>query len=78
MDELAKLQLVAEHEVILIQWEADVDRMGGVGYFDIESVLRPEIFLIEVDWDDVGHLQQSISVLPGRLGGSGFHAIEKL
>lgn len=68
VDELPQLHLVAHDEVALVEGEADVDGVGGVGDLDVEPVLGQQILLVEIGGDDVGDLHEGAPVLAG-----GFH-----
>lgn len=57
VDELPELHLVAQHDVVLIGREADVDGVRGVGDFDEEALFGEKILLVEIDGDYVCDLE---------------------
>lgn len=63
MDELPQLNFVAENEVVLVKGKGDVYGVGGIGDLYVESMLGPQVLLVEVSRNDVSDLQQSRSVL---------------
>lgn len=58
VDELAELKLVGEYKLVLALRKRGVDGVRRVGEFDIEAALRPQVLLVQVSREDVGHLQQ--------------------
>jgi len=77
VDELAELHLVAENDVVLVGGKTRVDRVRGVGDFDVEALFGDQILLVEVGGDDVGDLQERAPVLARRFHAS-VEAVEEL
>jgi hypothetical protein len=61
----------------LVSREAGVDGVCGIRELEVEAVLGPEGFLIEVYRYDVSDLDESSAVVPNGVVGPIFHTIKK-